>query len=479
MPKPAVLPTRALPSPAALLPLFQELFSRQLLRQFVATTPIRLYWRLLPPLVIVWSLVYQRLQKDHTCDALVSYLHSGAVDQLDRSPQAGLPLSQPLTSESTAAYVQGRNRMPLAVLQDALRHVRQSLAGWVQTETSRQWCGHAVRILDGTTFRLAPCGDLVRTYGQAHNQLGASYWVVVQALASFCLKSQAVVGYAEAAGAASESSLLRTVLAQDEVPHSIYLADRGLGVYRLVQVAHALQHEVVARVQTRVAQRLLHSVVRKRLRSGTECRVGWAPQRRNQLEADLPAPTIAGRLLFVRLERKGFRPLALYLFTTLLDETAYPLAALCELYGWRWHGEIDFRHLKTTLEMDHFDVKSSEMFRKELAAGLLTYNLICAYMVKAALKAGLAPNALSFSRCARRLRELFFHGAPAWVAPDQVETYILERLARCRLPTQPNKVAHEPRKIRRRPMIFPALKGERAAARRKITFPSKTKVRNS
>lgn len=43
--------------------------------------------------------------------------------------------------------------------------------------------------------------------------------------------------------------------------------------------------------------------------------------------------------------------------------------------------------------------------------------------------------------------------------------WLVARLARCRLPQQPQKVAHEPRKVRRRPQVFPALKGDRALAR--------------
>jgi len=49
--------------------------------------------------------------------------------------------------------------------------------------------------------------------------------------------------------------------------------------------------------------------------------------------------------------------------------------------------------------MEQFEVKTSDMFRKELAAGLLTYNLICALMVKAAQIGHLLPSQLSFARC--------------------------------------------------------------------------------
>ena len=142
---------------------------------------------------------------------------------------------------------------------------------------------------------------------------------------------------------------------------------------------------------------------------------------------------------------------------------------LVALYGLRWQVEIDYRHSKTTMDMDEFTAQTAEMFRKELAAGVLTYNLICATLVQAAQRAHLAPNRLSFQRGLRRVRAALLTGVPAWVLhTDQLATYLLDRLARCRLAHQPLKIAHEPRKVRRRPQVFPALKGERNTARQQV-----------
>ena len=119
--------------------------------------------------------------------------------------------------------------------------------------------------------------------------------------------------------------------------------------------------------------------------------------------------------------------------------------------------------------MEEFDVQSTALFRKELAAGLLTYNLICAFMVKAALIADLPPSQLSFSRCWRRIQDFLLKGIPAWVyAAGSVQNYLLQRLAKCKLAHQPNKVRYEPRKVRRRPAIYPPLKGDRQTARQEF-----------
>ncbi len=459
------------PSPEELLPVYQELLPRSRVRDWVKASHTKLYWRLLTPLVMLWGFIFQRLNADHTCDAAVSHLHTGAADGLVPAHPVKGPLSQRLTSESTAAYVQGRNRLPLSVLQAALRHVVTVLLGWLQAQAvTTTWKGHAVRLLDGTTFRLAPTEAILAVYTQATNQTGTAHWVIVRSLAAFCGFSQALVAYAEAPTATSETALVYRVMAQDPERHSVYVTDRNFGTFRVAQVARAYQQDLVTRLNTRTARVLWRTVQPQgALRSGADLRVAWAPQPKAQVEPDLLTTPVAGRLLYVRLARPGFRALDLYLFTTLLDPQQYPLADLVALYGVRWDVEIDYRHIKTTLEMDEFTSKSPAMFRKELAAGLLTYNLICAVMAKAALKANLAPTQLSFRRCYRRVRDLLLQGVPSWVtAAGDLEGYVLDRLAKCTLPHQPHKVAHEPRRVRRRPAVFPALKGSREAARQRV-----------
>ncbi|MBC8457187.1 MAG: hypothetical protein H8D67_04225 [Deltaproteobacteria bacterium] len=174
----------ALPSESEIKAIVRQLLPRDVIKELVKNSGVRLYWRLLTPLVLVWCFIYQRLSKDHTCDEVVSHLLSGGADDLTDRKRNKAPLSRQLQSESTSSYVQGRNRLPLSVLVGALHHLYQVILGWLR-EDARHWKGHAVRLLDGTTMRLRPFGDLA--YGQAKNQHGTTYWVIVRVLAAFCL----------------------------------------------------------------------------------------------------------------------------------------------------------------------------------------------------------------------------------------------------------------------------------------------------
>jgi Transposase DDE domain len=474
---PASAPPCVRPTPEEVLPLFRACFSRPVLQGWLQAhhavqtpPPSRLYWRLYTPLVVLWCLILQRLQADHTDDAVVTHLQTGAADALDPHDPHQQPLSQRLRSESTAAYVQARARLPLALLQRALVHlVAHVQATLVTTTPAATWHGHPVRLLDGTTFRLAPTPALVAAYGQASNQYGDGYWVVVRSVASFCLHTQLCTAFTEAPPATSESALVHAVMAQ-EGPDTVFVGDSNFGVYRVAQVATAMGQQVVLRLRADRAEALLRANGQRGPRAEAQAWVvQWARKADTQYEATLPAGPLAGRVLYVRLQQPGFRPRALYLFTTLPDAPPYVRAEVVALYGLRWQVERDYRQIKTTLEMEEFTAQSPAVFRLELAAGLLTYNLVRAVMVQAAQQAGVAVTRLSFARCWRRLREALLVGVPAWVGgPEQVGAHLLVRLAQCRLPHQPHKVGHEPRKVRRRPQVFPALKGTRAAARQQV-----------
>ena len=451
-----------------LMPFFSEILSRSVLKNIIKKTPkITLYWRTLTPMVMLWCFIMQRLKVDHSCDEMVSYLHSGGADGLDQDDPHEQPLSQRLQSESSSAYAQGRARLPLTILQKANQKITQQITTW-QGEQAR-WKGLVVRLLDGTTFRLPPNGDLVKTYGRPKNQHGASHWVKVRSVALFDLMSQALVAIEEAAFKIGETSLVYALLKQDKVP-SLCLADANFGMYRVLQAIVATDKDGLLRMASHRAKKLLKdNQLSTQLPSGTGHRVVWTPSEKDQLLPGLAAPSVVGRLIFVRVQQDGFRPFDLYLFTTLSQTDQFPIADICHLYCQRWRVEIDFRHLKTSLHMEYFAVQSAAMFRKELAAGCLAYNLICAFMVQAAFIADLPPNRLSFKQCWRRVRSLLLHGLPPWVwRKKEPLQHFLQRLARCKIQHAKLKVLHEPRKVRLKPRVYGHLKGSRDDARAHI-----------
>jgi hypothetical protein len=69
----------------------------------------------------------------------------------------------------------------------------------------------------------------------------------------------------------------------------------------------------------------------------------------------------------------------------------------------RWNIEVDFRVIKSGLQMDVLCCKSQAMVEKEIAVCLLAYNLVRAAMAKAAALNDVLPRSLRFSAAKRLL----------------------------------------------------------------------------
>lgn len=418
------------------------------------------YQRAWTPLVVLWTMIYQRLHTDHTCDAAVSYVLAGGADHLDR--RHAEPLSERLHSESTAGYCQGRQRLPLAWLQALLPDSGQQIASWLGADGL--WFGHRVALLDGSSVLLRPTPQLCAAYASFQNQHGPTYWLGLRLLVGFCLCSGALLAAVEASIALSEQALVLAMVAQ--LPAGVvWVADRNFGVYSVAQAARQHQQHVVVRLNRRIA----HAIAGSCIEQDGDWPVAWRCSAQAYAHPGLDGTPIPGRLLAYHMRRPGFRPLELYLFTSLTDAERYPMTALLQLYACRWHVELDLRYVKSTLDLAALAAKSPAMVRKELFAGLLGYNLIRAFMTQAALQAGVSPLTLSFTQCWRRIRDYLVRRRPTDSPATRAcrTQRLLRRLANCRLPVRP-AFRCEPRAVRRRPATYPKLKGDRDLARQQV-----------
>jgi len=442
-------------TPEQVWPIFERFLPQRVVESLLAKVAQRFYRRLFPPLVVLWGFIYQRLQADHTCDAFVSYLTSGAAPHLYTPAVAG---GSPM-SENTAAYCKARKRLPLAVAQGALRHTAQAVSA--SLGPSGLWHGRRVALLDGSTVRLTAEEPLIGHYGLPKGQHGASHWPRLRTVGAFDLYSGALCEVVEGPYAETEQTLAIQLLRASQAA-MLWVGDQLFGIYHLVQVVVAHRQDAIFRIQAHHIRRWTKS----QLPSGSDLDVVWTPSPVDQVEADLPVAAIAGRLLYVRVAHAGFRPLDIYLFTTLTDRLRYPADEIVKLYARRWHVELNLRHVKTTLAMELLTGKSVDIIRKEWTLGLLAYNLIRGLMSQAALRAGLSPLYLSFVRCWRRIVATAQRppSDQTATASAQVGQTLLDRLATCRLPVR-TQLRFEPRAVWPKPHQYPYIVDSRAEAR--------------
>lgn len=454
-------PLRARFSPAQLLAQFLKLLPLTQLPAWLADGPGDFYQRAFTPLITLWYFVFQRLSDNHHLSHVVADAGAGGADRL--SPK-GKPLSRQLGSEATTSFSDARQRLPLAVLVKTLQRTAARIAAAFRPPT---WFGLKVALLDGTTVRFRPFGDLPEAFPPHRPGNGKKdpYWCVARAAALFDLATGVVLDTALDSLRVSEQALAARIL-QRVWQGWLIIADRNFGVFSVAWAAVAARAHLLARLTEARARKLARQVGRP-LAPGLDVRFTWEPSCHDQCPEGLPPTPVEGRLIVARVARRGFRTVTLYLFTTLHDAQTCPVEEPAQLYGQRWHVELDPRYLKTQMDLGFLECHSAEMGRKEWRAGLIADNLIRWTMAAAAALAQVPVLTLSFSRA----RELLLGWVTRhWGRRPRVSTWarLLARVAKARLPKRCQPRPWEPRAIRHFQKNFAKLEGSRALARHQL-----------
>jgi hypothetical protein len=453
VPNPKSAPPIPLFTPAQLLVFFVQLLPHRALCKLPALQAKGFYNRLFNPLVTLWYLLFQRLNPDHSLDAALSDARAGGGNRINKK------LSRQLVSDSTASYSDARQRLPWEFLAQALSLQGRKIIGLSPTTL---WRGWVLALLDGSTVRMRPHGPMAKEFPPTRNQYRRPYWCLMRVVVCFCALSGAALDCAMGSLHVSEQVLACRIIL-DSLTKRLFIGDRNFGVFRVAQAARQACQTVLLRLTDRRARKLLG----RALRVGDH-EVRWEPTRQDQLQPACSKEPVEGRLLVVRLQRKGFRSQWLCLFTTLPNTADYRLEELVRLYGLRWHIELNLRYLKAQMNLVQLEAKSPNMARKEWLAGLLAYNLIRAAQLCAALQKGISPLSLSFSSVRRRLEDWLrqFGRNQRQACAQWAKT--LQQMGRCRLPRRRKTRPNEPRAQRHLRLPYPPLFGSRANARRHL-----------
>ena len=446
-------------STAQLLGHFQRLLPLSLLADWLALCRITLYARAFTPQITLWYLIFQRLAHNHHLSHVQEDALAGGADRL--SPP-GKALSQQLRSEATTSFSDARQRLPLAVCRRALGHIAERTHQALQVP---QRFGFKLGLLDGSTCRLRPFGDIPQHF--APHRCGQCkkppYWCLARVVGVFCWATGVVWNSAMASLKTSEQALSAQLLSERSWKGWLLVADRNFGVYYVARALQAAQAQALLRL-TLVRARKLARAAGLQLKAGLDAPIQWTPTRHDQCPPNLEPIPLSGRLLAIHLTPRGFRPLTLYLFTTLPDPRECPASELAQIYGLRWNIELCFRYIKTQMDLGFLECHSAEMVRKEWLAGLIAYNLVRWTMGAAAALAKVPVQWLSFSR-ARELLLGWCLRHPQRRRTTQAWQQLLNRIAKARLPKRRKPRPSEPRAIRYFHKDVPKLEGSRSAAR--------------
>ena len=403
--------------------------------------------RLFPPTEALSMFLSQALSMDRSCQRAVN---DASVKRLI----GGLPVC----STHTGGYCRARARLPLSMLSGLTQHTGQAMTA--KAPSAWHWHGHPVRLVDGTTVAMPDTPENQAVYPQPRSQEPGLGFPLARLVGLICLGSGSVLdaaigGYRGKGN--DEQTLLRTLL-DTLTSGDLLLGDAYFASYFLLC---ALRERGVEAVFEQQGSRRRSTDFRRGQRLG---------ERDHLIEIRKPARkpdwmTLAQYerapdTLTVRELSTGGK----ILVTTLLCPKQTPKADLKALYRERWHVELDFRHIKTTLGMEMLSCKTPSMAQKEIWVYLLAYNLIRLMMAQAAVLSGRSPRTLSFKHTLQLWMAWDHYGSSTHHDDKRHALFIL--IAQQRVGNRPGRT--EPRALKRRPKPFPLLTEARAIAREKV-----------
>ena len=310
---------------------------------------------------MVWAFIGQVLDPDQSCNRALARIQAHRV-------RLGLA---PLATD-TGGYCKARKRLPELLFRRLFERLGVILSQ--QAGEDSLWCGRRVKVVDGSNSSMPDTADNQREYPQHSGQAPGCGFPMVAFVGVFCLATGAALDVALGQWFLHDLSLfyfVRKAFAMGD----IMLADRGFCSYAEIAL---MQHRGVDTVMR------LHQRRKTDFRCGrilglkdhlvtwhkpAQCSSGLRQQDYEQL-----SPVLRLREIRYRVAVNGFRTREVTLVTTLLDSDRYRAVDVAELYFQRWDVELDFRHIKTTMQMDVLRGKTPDIVRKEIWTHLLGHH---------------------------------------------------------------------------------------------------------
>ncbi len=408
--------------------------------------------------IVLWAFLAQTLRdgKGVACAAAAADIAAYLLQTGERPP-----------SGDTGDYCRARAKLKLAAVQ---RLVRES-AGQLEQQVERSWLwkGLHAKLVDGFTFTMPDTPANQARFPQ----IGAQRPGVGLPIARVCVViSLATAGVCDLAigpyegKETGETALLRELRETFE-DNDVVVFDRYYGSFMMLALLSLRGLHVCVRRHP-----LRHGDFRRGRRLGPgDHLITWTrPQRPRWMsreQYDQIPETLTLREVKFDVKVPGYRTKTITIITTLTDPRAYSREDLAELYGFRWNAELDIRHIKQTLHLDHVRCKTPAMVRRELWVTLLAYNLIRKVIATSAAVHQKPPRHLGFTlACQSILASWMILATGACRDSCAMYTMLLARIAAHEVANRPGRI--EPRVLKRRRHRYPLMQWPRAQLRTEL-----------
>jgi len=338
--------------------------------------------------VLVWLMIYQRLNSKGTLSAAVQFLAREACHwpQYCRSRKGECRIST-----RTGGYCRARLKMPKLIATDVCDHIFDRLQVLMREQLPD--VGRPIFAIDGTTLRLQHRPELVKAFPPGRNQHGENHWPTMLLVAFHDVHTGLAMrpswGPMYGKHAVGEQALAREAL-QRLPSDALVLADGDFGIFAFAHAVQQTHRSMIFRLTAARAHKVLDGMS---LSPGRRRKVRWEASRWDRsAHSNLPeGASVEGWVIACR--NPGREGEMLFFFTTLDVKPKRILA----LYKLRWNIETDLRSLKRTVDLHQVTSKSQSMAEKEILMAICAYNVVRAVQYLSATATGLTPRQLSFS----------------------------------------------------------------------------------
>lgn len=268
---------------------------------------------------------------------------------------------------TASAFSQAREYLKHTVF-EVLNHdfVRQ----FRQLKTTRLWRNFRLCAIDSSTLRLPESAALTKHFGGQDN----AKELVTMARVSTCfdVDSGLTLDAQIAPYLSSERDLAARHLMLIE-PQDLLLYDRGYPAFWFFALHKSLNRDFCMRASTTFSPSIEQFVAS----DAYDAMIEFTPTQTSKVrcaELNLSTENLQLRALKIVLSTGEVE----VLLTTLEDKELYPHADFHELYGRRWGIEVDYHFKKNKLEIENFTGLSLHAVQQDIAAKVLTHNIVMA-----------------------------------------------------------------------------------------------------
>jgi len=406
--------------------------------------------------VVLWAFLSQVLAdgKMRNCYAAVARVIDFAI-LTDRDPP----------STDTGVYCNARHKLN----ERALYELVVEAAAKIEFAAPDEWLWHGrhAKLVDGFTATMPDTPENQDEFPQQKSQKpGIGFPImracVILSLATACVLDAAFGPYS--GKQTGETALFRQLLDSFQ-SGDVAVFDRYYGSYMMLALLMLRGVDACARLHQGRPRDF-----RRGKRLGKYDRlVTWERPRRPKWMGEATYETIPEtltlRMTQFNIVEPGCRTKSITIVSTLVDAEQYSKEDIAELYGFRWNVEVDIRHIKQTLNLNHLRCKTPAMVRKEFWTTLLAYNPIRRIICAAATEHGKLPCRISFTRTCTTILAVWSHLSLDLYSPKALKL-LFKQIASLKTPHRPGRI--EPRVLKRRRHRYPLMQEPRQKFKQRL-----------